>query len=75
MVFLKQKVVLVGLASPRTPGPDGPRVLVQTFKVIDNFQELNPLRREYTRTHHLSGGHESQKRLSLLLVSTHASQR
>ena len=37
--------------------------LVQTFKVIDNFRELNPLRREYTRTHHLSGGHESQKRL------------
>ena len=28
--------------------------LVQTIKVIDNFRELNPLRREYTRTHHLA---------------------
>ena len=25
--------------------------LVQTFKVIDNFRQLNLLRREYTRTH------------------------
>ena len=45
--------------------------LAQTFKVIDNFRELNPLRREYTRTHHLSGGHESQKRLDRSFSSAH----
>ena len=45
--------------------------LAQTFKVIDNFRELNPSRREYTRTHHLSGGHESQKRLDRSFSSAH----